>query len=289
MSVTPTAFRQVFISHASCDEAIALVLKKWIDESFAGGVGVFVSGDDLKPGENWRKRIDDELKSSSIVLVVCTLQSVSRPWVPFEAGAAWGRDCEVIPLCYNGMGKDSLPEPFRAQQAVDIGVEADVLNLLRRLAELCGFKPDLIVPRKLNLPARDSEASRVSTGIDFRIEVQAADLVSTDGSGEVMPVIIVKGQNHGERTVYVTGMLFFEKLDTGSCLVVHKGIYGEPLLPREVQHGDAIEAIMPIAEFKEVELDHVGAAYFVDKIGRTFKSTREQVQSAIAQLRRKKQ
>lgn len=287
MISAPPRSRQVFISHASCDEAIAVALKKWIEESFAGGIPVFVSGDDIKAGEKWRQRIDDALKSSGIALVVCTLQSVSRPWVPFESGAAWGRGCEVIPLCYHGMGKESLPEPFRAHQALDIGLEADVLHLLRRLADLCGFRSDLIVPRKLLLPTRSNEV-QVSSGVDFRIEVQAADMVATDGSEAVEPIIVVKGQNHGDRTVYLTGMLFFERLDTGSCFVVHRGAYGEPLMPREVPHGDAIEVVVPISAFKTPELSVIGAAYYVDKIGRTFRSTKEQVQAAIIQHREKK-
>jgi len=45
-------------------------------------------------------------------------KSVKRPWVNFEAGAAWGK--MIIPVCFAGLRKDGLPKPYSSLQAVDL-------------------------------------------------------------------------------------------------------------------------------------------------------------------------
>lgn len=56
----------VFISHISEESAIAVTIKKLIDESFLGMLDVFVSsdnGESLPMGSRWLQRINDALKN----------------------------------------------------------------------------------------------------------------------------------------------------------------------------------------------------------------------------------
>jgi len=49
---------------------------------------------------------------------------VARPWVNFEAGAAWLADKPIIPVCYGNLSKDALPHPYSAIQALNLPSEA---------------------------------------------------------------------------------------------------------------------------------------------------------------------
>ncbi len=49
---------------------------------------------------------------------------MARPWVNFEAGAAWLADKKLIPVCYGNLSKDALPHPYSATQAVNLQSEA---------------------------------------------------------------------------------------------------------------------------------------------------------------------
>jgi len=45
---------------------------------------------------------------------------VARPWVNFEAGAAWLAGKKIIPVCYGNLSSDALPHPYSAIEAVNL-------------------------------------------------------------------------------------------------------------------------------------------------------------------------
>lgn len=94
----------VFISHITEEKEMAMELKKLIEESFLGMLDVFVSSDEnsISSGSKWLDNITSALSSCAIELILCSPNSVKRPWINFEAGAGWVRDIPVIPLCHSG-------------------------------------------------------------------------------------------------------------------------------------------------------------------------------------------
>ena len=46
--------------------------------------------------------------------------SISRPWVNFEAGAAWLARKRIIPVCFGGLDRGNLPKPYSDFQALDL-------------------------------------------------------------------------------------------------------------------------------------------------------------------------
>ena len=89
---------KVFISHIAEEAALASVLKDWIESTFLGQVDVFVSGHDISSGEQWFRRLGEELTDAKAMLVLCSKRSVSRPWINFEAGAGHVKGVPVIPI-----------------------------------------------------------------------------------------------------------------------------------------------------------------------------------------------
>ena len=130
---------KVFISHIAEEAALASVLKDWIESTFLGQVDVFVSGHDISSGEQWFRRLGEELTDAKAMLVLCSERSVSRPWINFEAGAGHVKGVPVIPICYAGVSKDTLPAPLLFFQALDVREEDFGVRVIGDLAKHLGY------------------------------------------------------------------------------------------------------------------------------------------------------
>ena len=112
----------VFISHIHDEAAVAKWLKDSISKLLLGAVDFFVSSDRtaIIGGDRWLNKIEDALRESPVVLVLCSERSVLRPWVNFEAGGAWVAGKRVVPICHAGMEPSRLPEPLKSLQAYNL-------------------------------------------------------------------------------------------------------------------------------------------------------------------------
>jgi 8-oxo-dGTP pyrophosphatase MutT (NUDIX family) len=64
------------------------------------------------------KQIKKGLEACKVVIVLCSPESIRRPWVAFEAGAAWlSKGTRLILLCHSGMHPNDLPTPYSSLQA----------------------------------------------------------------------------------------------------------------------------------------------------------------------------
>ena len=103
----------VFLSHAYADMEIAFLLKKALEGAFPSAT-IFDSSDpsSTQPREEWVRKVLEHLQRSSLVVVIATDRSMRRPWVWFEAGAAWGPTPNFVTCCVGAMHKGNLPAPF---------------------------------------------------------------------------------------------------------------------------------------------------------------------------------
>ncbi|HEV2642813.1 MAG TPA: toll/interleukin-1 receptor domain-containing protein [Candidatus Elarobacter sp.] len=127
----------VFLSHIHEESDLATALKAFIENAFLGMVNVFVSSDSqsIRPGNQWLKVVTDALNSCSLQLILCSPTSIKRPWVNFEAGAAWIRGIQVIPLCHSGLDRDRLPNPLSALQSVNLLNPAGFQTVISEIAQ----------------------------------------------------------------------------------------------------------------------------------------------------------
>ena len=97
--------KRVFISHISSETELAQSLKKYLEKHFLGLLEIFVSSDreTIQAGSKWLEEVNEALKSADLQIILCSEESVGRPWVNFEAGAVWLRGIPVIPLCHSGL------------------------------------------------------------------------------------------------------------------------------------------------------------------------------------------
>jgi len=133
---------QVFISHVTEDVMVALRVKLRLTEDFLGQLTVFQSSDteSIAAGEEWLSSISRAIRDSSIFIVLCSPMAITRPWVNFEAGAAWMRDVPLIPMCFAGLRPQDLPMPLAARQGLALNDPQGLRRMYGRIAEDLGFQ-----------------------------------------------------------------------------------------------------------------------------------------------------
>ena len=110
----------IFISHITSEKEIAKLFQEKIQEDFLEMFNVFVSSDhnSINPGSNWLNRLSDALQSAQVQLIICSRESVQKPWINFEAGAAWVKEIPVIPICHTNLRPSKLPLPLNLLQGI---------------------------------------------------------------------------------------------------------------------------------------------------------------------------
>lgn len=105
---------KLFISHISEHESIAQKLKDFLTSVFGENIHVFVAGDpDSIPfSKKWYDEIKSGIENCDLMIILCTPDSVKRPWINFEAGAAEIKNKNIGPVCFGGLSPGSLPSPL---------------------------------------------------------------------------------------------------------------------------------------------------------------------------------
>lgn len=130
--------KKIFVSHISSETELAQSLKHSLKKHFLGLLDIFVSSDKetIQAGTQWLEEVDVALKSADFQIVLCSKESVGRPWVNFEAGAAWIRGIPVIPLCHSGLRPNELPVPLGMLQAVECSQPESLCKLYDAIAKV---------------------------------------------------------------------------------------------------------------------------------------------------------
>jgi TIR domain len=126
----------IFMSFIHEEESTANYVQEFIHEVLGDGVDSFRSSDEtaIYAGEDWMGRIFEELKAAKILISMLSPDSVKRPWINFEAGAAWMNNTRVIPVCFGGLTISDLPKPYSSLQAVEIETHSGSYYLVSSIA-----------------------------------------------------------------------------------------------------------------------------------------------------------
>jgi TIR domain-containing protein len=132
----------VFISFIHEEAEYAEAVQAFITQVLGADAKPFLSSDQMQiyAGEKWLDKIMNELKCARVVLLMLSEISVQRPWVNFEAGAAWTRDIITIPTCFGKLRKGELPKPYSSLQAVDLNSYGDDEYLAVSVAHHLGIE-----------------------------------------------------------------------------------------------------------------------------------------------------
>jgi hypothetical protein len=123
----------IFLSHISEESSEARAIKISLEKALPG-LEVFVSAVDIHFGQQWMAEINEAMKRAQAILVLCSPQSVRRPWINFESGSGWARQMPVIPICHKGLSKEQLPDPLGIFQGVELINPESFRKLVDRLS-----------------------------------------------------------------------------------------------------------------------------------------------------------
>jgi hypothetical protein len=105
----------VFVSHATADKWLA---KTFCEKIEAIGASTFRDDRDINGGDDIPEAIRAQIQQSRELVVLLTPESVDRPWVLIEVGAAWCRRKEyrIVPvLCHVTI--DRIPDIIKGKKA----------------------------------------------------------------------------------------------------------------------------------------------------------------------------
>jgi hypothetical protein len=129
----------IFISHISEERDLAVTLKKHLVQDFLGLIEVFVSSDleTISAGQDWLASLEEGVKKSALLIVLCSHASLRRPWVNFEIGLAWEK-IPIIPVCHSGLEPSALPIPLNLKQGFRANDEEGIRKLYFAVAKTMG-------------------------------------------------------------------------------------------------------------------------------------------------------
>jgi tetratricopeptide (TPR) repeat protein len=117
--------RRIFISLTHGDHAIALALRKALDELFGEHLEISFStsrdpGSSPRSGEDWFQWIVGQVTECEVAFILVTPSSVHKPWILWEAGAVAGAGLasgaaglrKVRPLVFQ-VSTEFIPSPIR--------------------------------------------------------------------------------------------------------------------------------------------------------------------------------
>lgn len=150
----------IFISHITEEAPLAACLKKWLEDLFIGQIQVFVSsdGESIERGKEWFPQILKSIGTAKIMIVLCSHESIRRPWVNFESGCAWMKGIPIIYLGHSGLGHQDLPPPLNFLQGMTSNDPEYIEKLLFDVAKVVGTRSPRIHPEMIS-EMRQAEVS----------------------------------------------------------------------------------------------------------------------------------
>ena len=129
---------KIFISHINEEKDLARKFKSYLLKKFQSRIEVFVSSDmeSIGLGNEWFSTIKANLADCDLMIVLCSINSVNRPWISFEAGSGAIRNIPVIPICHSGFSLDKLPFPLKVLQGGLISKKEDITKLFNEIAKI---------------------------------------------------------------------------------------------------------------------------------------------------------
>lgn len=106
--------------------------------------------------------IETALRECAIVVILCSPESITRPWINFEAGAAWMRNIPIIPVCHSGLLPRDLPMPLSLRQGIALTDAEGLKRLYKRVAEVLSCQPPVKDFGGLADQLRTNEAHQVT-------------------------------------------------------------------------------------------------------------------------------
>lgn len=147
---------KIFISHAVANKNIAQSLA---DEFEVTGedVTTFLASrpGDIRADESWLNGIERALQEADTYIIILTPESYLRPWVNFEAGAAWFFKRQLVFVRIQALSTDDIPSPINSRQVYAIDEKEQLIAVFKAIG-LPLEDPDQAVAKIVNHATADT-------------------------------------------------------------------------------------------------------------------------------------
>jgi hypothetical protein len=124
--------------------------------------------------------VREEIEGCHALITLCSFDSLTRPWVNFEVGAAWMINKPNIPVCHKGLTPADLPVPLSLYQALAIDDPRGLTRLYTTLAGWFGCKVPSRNFEELAREARGVVGDAAARGVAAAAEDAAATGLRAD-------------------------------------------------------------------------------------------------------------
>jgi hypothetical protein len=133
---------EVFLSHRTTEARFADLIEERLGRDFFGIINLFYSNDitSVPVGSQWDENLLEGMRRATVMLALCSKQSVTQPWINFEVGGAATRGVEIIPLCHSGIAPEQLPAAMTMRQGVTLTNAKSLQRWYTRLSALIGCR-----------------------------------------------------------------------------------------------------------------------------------------------------
>ena len=127
----------IFLSHAKANAGLAAALADVLEHL---GATTFLASraGDIRADENWLRGIERALEEADAYIVLLTPESTLRPWVNFEAGAAWFSEKQLLFLRVRALAPEDIPLPISSRQIYALDDVEHFASVLDALGLRCG-------------------------------------------------------------------------------------------------------------------------------------------------------
>jgi TIR domain-containing protein len=124
----------VFISHSYHDRWVAQQMARLIlAKGRRYGVEVFLDVKDIEGGESIPESVRRSIQDCGELVVLLTTNSITRPWVLIEIGAAWGLEKRIVAII-DRVAPQDMPDVIHQDLAIDLNNFDTYLSQLVRRA-----------------------------------------------------------------------------------------------------------------------------------------------------------
>lgn len=108
---------RVFISYAMPDREISKQIRDVLQEA---GSPVWLDEYNIKPGDDWRTRIDEALQLSTHLVVILSPNSIKSPYIANEYRSFLSQNKQLIPVLVGDISDAEIPPSLQHLHYVDL-------------------------------------------------------------------------------------------------------------------------------------------------------------------------
>ena len=182
----------IFISHAVANKDIALFLANTLEAAHEDVTTFLASrAGDIRADKDWLKGIERALQKADSFIILLTPESVLRPWVNFESGAAWYSQRQLIFVRIQALSTDDIPLPISSRQVYALDDKEQLLAVFKALG-LSLAEPEQAVARfsaqaKVAVATGEDEAAWEGIQIGSVFYAWAGSLLALEDRDPVPP------------------------------------------------------------------------------------------------------